>query len=357
MKERCIGTQNDTLKSSYYDGTKLLSKKDLNGNKPEIYLCTTNRSAGKTTYFNRLVTNRFKGGEGKFGLVYRFKYELDDSADKFFKDISKLFFNGDVMTSKPKASGMYHEFFLNDESCGYAMALNSADQLKKYSHFFNDIERMIFDEFQSESNHYCSDEVRKFISLHQSIARGNGKQSRYVPVYMMSNAVTINNPYFVELGISERLKHDTKFLRGNGFVLEHGFVESASNAQQDSLFNQAFSNNKYVAYASQNIYLHDEYAFIEGVEGRSRYFCTLKYKGTDFAVREYPEMGVVYCDKRVDHTNPFRISVTTADHNVNYVMLNTNSELVNTLRYYFNHGCFRFKDILCKEAVMKTVKY
>lgn len=34
----------------YYDGTKLLSMLDINGNKPEIYMCTTNRTGGKTTY-------------------------------------------------------------------------------------------------------------------------------------------------------------------------------------------------------------------------------------------------------------------------------------------------------------------
>ena len=43
----------------YYDGTKLLSMQDMNGNKPEIYISTSNRSAGKTTYFNR-KTNKDK---------------------------------------------------------------------------------------------------------------------------------------------------------------------------------------------------------------------------------------------------------------------------------------------------------
>ena len=31
----------------FYDGTKLLSLNDINGNKREIYICTFNRSAGK----------------------------------------------------------------------------------------------------------------------------------------------------------------------------------------------------------------------------------------------------------------------------------------------------------------------
>ena len=51
---------NNMADSKYYDGTKLLSMKDLNGLTPEIFMTTTNRSAGKTTYFNRMVINRYK---------------------------------------------------------------------------------------------------------------------------------------------------------------------------------------------------------------------------------------------------------------------------------------------------------
>ena len=62
----------------FYSGTKLLSMKDIKGRTPEIFLCTSNRSAGKTTYFNRLCVRRWlKYGE-KFMLVYRFNLELDD---------------------------------------------------------------------------------------------------------------------------------------------------------------------------------------------------------------------------------------------------------------------------------------
>ena len=84
------------LKQEYYDGTKLLSLSDINGDKPELYLCTTNRTGGKTTYFGRYCVNRFiKKGE-KFGLIYRYNYELDDCADKFFKDLSNLFHNTEL---------------------------------------------------------------------------------------------------------------------------------------------------------------------------------------------------------------------------------------------------------------------
>ena len=348
----------------YYDGTKLLSMLDANGNKPEIYICTTNRTGGKTTYFGRLCVNRFLDKGEKFCLIYRFNYELDGVADKFFKDIGKLFFTEYSMVSERRANGIFHELFLqsnrneaNNKSCGYAISLNSADQIKKYSHLFSDVSRMIFDEFQSETNHYCTDEIKKLLSVHTSIARGNGEQIRYVPVYMLSNPVSIINPYYIEMGISNRLRAETKFLKGDGFVLEQGFIESASEAQKQSGFNRAFASNQYVAYASESVYLNDNKAFIERMQGISHYLCTLKYMGSEFGIRDFPDDGIVYCDDRPDSTYKSKIAVTTEDHDINFVMLKRNEAFLNNLRYYFERGCFRFKDLRCKEAVLNALSY
>ena len=341
----------------YYDGTKLLSMLDLNGKKPEIYMCTTNRTGGKTTYFGRLCVNRFLDKGEKFGLIYRYNYELDDVADKFFKDLKGLFFPDKTMTAKKRAKGIFQELFINDKSCGYAIALNSSDSIKKYSHLFSDITRMLFDEFQSESNHYCSDEITKFLSVHTSIARGQGEQVRYVPVFMLANQVSIINPYYVAMGICNRLNSETKFLRGDGYVLEQGFIESASDSQKESGFNRAFKENNYVAYSSENVYLNDNYSFIEKPTGKSRYICTLKYKGNDFGVKEFAESGFIYCDDKPDSTFPMKITVTTDDHSINYVMLKRNDFFLSNLRYLFERGCFRFKDMRCKEAILNALSY
>lgn len=345
------------MSKEYYDGTKLLSLKDINGNEPEIYLCTTNRSGGKTTYFGRLLVNRFlKSGE-KFALIYRYNYELDDVAEKFFKDIGSLFFKGKEMTSKRKAKGVYHELFLDDVSCGYALSLNNADAIKKYSHLFSDVKRMLMDEFQSETNHYCDGEVKKFISVHTSIARGQGEHVRRVPVYLLGNAVSILNPYYIELGIANRLDDKTRFLRGDGFVMEQGYVDAASRAHKQSAFNRAFSNNIYVQYSTQSIYLNDNKAFVAKPTGQGRYLCTLKYKGKEYGIREYSETGIIYCDDSADSTFRVKITVTTEDHDINYVMLKRNDFFLSTLRYLFERGCFRFKDLMCKEAVLAALSY
>lgn len=344
-------------KSNYYDGTKLLSLKDINGKTPEVFMCTSNRSAGKTTYFNRLVVNRFiKRGE-KFALLYRFNYELDGCDEKFFKDIKELFFTEYDMTSAKKMKGIYQELYLNEEPCGYAISINSADQLKRNSHLFSDIDNIIFDEFQSEQNHYCDKEVEKFISIHNSIARGRSKQSRYVPVYMISNPVTILNPYYVAMDISTRLQKDTHFLRGDGFVLEQGYNETAAKALKSSAFNRAFGSSDYIAYSAEGVYLQDDLSFVDTPSGRGKYVATIRYAGIDYGVREYPELGIVFCDKSVDYQYPLKITVDTADHKLNYVMVSSNFILIQKLRYYFEHGCMRFKDLQAKEAILKALSF
>ena len=216
---------------------------------------------------------------------------------------------------------------------------------------------MFFDEFQSETNKYAPDELKKLISIHTSLARGQNKQVRYLPVYMCANPVSLINPYYVEMGITGRLKADTNFLKGDGFVLEQGFVETASVAQKESGFNRAFAKNDYVAYSAECVYLNDSSAFIDTPKGRSNYIATLRSGNKSFAIREYLDEGVVYCDKRVDESFPVRITVSANDHDVNYVMLKRSDLFLSTMRYYFERGCFRFKDIECKEIVLKALSY
>lgn len=343
--------------SDFYDGTKLLSLKDINGETPEIFICTSNRNAGKTTYFARLCVNRFKKTGAKFMIINRFNYELSESGDKFFKDIHTLFFNDDEMTFKSKAKGKFHELYLNKKPCGYSIALNDAEFIKKNSHLFSDTSAMFFDEFQSETNKYCEKEVDKLISIHTSIARGQSKQVRYLPLYMIGNPISIINPYFVELGISERLSKETKFMKGDGFVFEQGFNQSASTAQKQSAFNRAFSKNSYVDYSSQAVYLNDNYSFIEKPIGTSRYLATLKYMGSEYAIREFAESGIIYCDDRPDSSFKYKITVTTNDHEINYVMLKRNDFFISSMRFYFEKGCFRFKNLKCKEVILKSLSY
>lgn len=341
----------------YYDGTKLLSLMDINGKKPELYFCTTNRTGGKTTYFNRLAVNRFLRNKEKFLLYYRYANELDSVGEKFFKDVGDLFFKGHEMSEKMRNKGTFCELFLNGESCGYAVALNYAEKVKKLSHLFSDVKLALFDEFQSETDAYVSREIEKFLSINTSIARGQGKQRRYVPHIFIGNPITTINPYYTCLGISDRLTKQTKFLRGDGWVLEQGFNESASIAQAESPLLRAFSNEKYIAYGREGVYLNDTDTLIERPEGRSTYMCTIRYNGNHYGVRAFLDSGIIYCDNNPDLTYPDRFASDTNGIDANYVLLSMNQTLLSQLRLYWQHGCFRFKNQECKKAIIKILSY
>lgn len=345
--------------NEYYDGTKLLSLKDIRREKPGIYIVTTNRTGGKTTYFNRLMVNRFLKRKKKFCIEYRFENELDGCVEAFWKDIHPLFFPHHTMKGKVMAKGKYLDIYLDDRHCGYAVAINNAEFIKKKSQLFQDVDSILNDEFQSETNKYAPNEIRKFRSIQNSIARGRGEQVRYVPVYLVGNPVTILNPYYSALGITERLDDKTRFLRGDGWVMEQGYVRSAADAISSSPFNRAFaaSDDTYNAYASEGVYLNDSKTMLEKPSGKSRYIATIRYAGRDFGVRAYDSLGIVHASGSADLSYPVRIAVTTDDFKPNYVSIRSHSLDIDFLRYYFNNGCFRFSDLSAKQAITAALAY
>lgn len=354
--------------TKYYDGTKLLSMKDINGKTPEIYIVTSNNTAGKTTYFNRYALNRFIKYNEKFTLLFRWKYELDNVSDGFFKNIGSLFFPKYEMKDESISNKMFSRLYLcysgdtpadkpTETECGYAVTLSGADNVKKKSHFFNDTQRIIFDEFQPMSGRYLPKEIEKFQTIHVAIARGEGKQNRYVPVFMLGNPYSIVNPYYVAMGITDRLSEDTHFLRGNGFVLEQGYNADASKAMKESGFMQAFKNTGFLDYAADAKYLNDSKAFIQKMPEDGRYLVTIKYDGRSYSVKEYPEQGVLYVSDSVDESFPIRITVDVMDHDVNYLMISRHDMAIKQYKAYFDHGCVRFKNQLCKTAFLALISY
>lgn len=336
---------------NYYSPSKLLKLKDLDGEEPSIYLITTNRSAGKTTSMLKRALELFKTNGKKTILMYRYQYEISGSS-AIFRDVLNMYPSyGEEMKSMPHAKGLFHELFLDNESFGFAVSLSNPDGLKKYSPMFADVDMIIFDEFQCETGKYLNKEVEKFQSLYLTIARGGGSQSRQVKVFLLGNMVSIMNPYFINLGIHKRLKDDTNFMRGNGWVAEFGFNESASNSIKKNGFFKAFKNEGYMSYSTEKVYLVDSQVFIEKPKGRARYLCTIQHEGSSYGVREYYDEGIVHVSKKTDKSCRQVIAFKPSDHNQNTIMLNHYSYMWKNIKDAFNNGYLRFDDIKSKSAI------
>ena len=251
----------------YFEAHSVFEFKDADGNTPEILMVDGNRTGGKTTAFSRLFVDEFlKDETEKFFLLYRYKNDMKDVADAFFKDIKTLFFPEHNMKATGHANGSYYELFLDGKPCGYASSLTMASKLKRFSHIFSDVKKIFFDEYQDENNLYLPDEVQKFQSIHTTIARGQGNAVRFVPVYMASNSISIFNPYYTALGITGKINSKTKVYRGQGFVLLRLVIKDVAEAQKKSAFNRAFSASDYASSSIDNSFLNDDTFNVEKMQ-------------------------------------------------------------------------------------------
>ena len=337
----------------YFTAHDISEYKDANGKTPEILLIDGNRAAGKTTAFSRKFVCDFLERGKKFMLIYRYANELHDIAEAFFKDIHVLFFPENEMTDKTRANGAYVELYLDGKSCGYAVALNTAAKLKHYSHIFSDVEQMLFDEYQLENGYYISEEIKKFVSLHMTVARGRGSVVRFVPVYMLSNSISIFNPYYSAFGIAPRINSRTKVLRGDGWVLLRLTLKEVSREQEKSAFNRAFSGSSYIQAATDNSFLNDETYNIEKrnvsdmspefvfVDSEKTFVCFGKYQ--DFHIRKG---GII--------PNVPVYGVRQSDRNGQNRSIR-HSAIFGRLNAYYANGYITFQDAETKTAFLSLL--
>ena len=341
--------------AEYYDGTKILTLKDINGNEPQFKLVVGNRTAGKSFYFKRMLVRRFLKTGKKFCVLVRFKNEMMAVAESFFKDVQQITYPDKVMTAKPYGKDLFMELFIDDVPCGYCVPINSADTIKRYSSNFVDVEAIMFDEFQSEINKYCPREIEKFQSIIVSICRGQSQQFRPVPVYMISNAVSMFNPYYVFFGLTKKITGNTKFIRGKNYVFEHCYVESAAKAIASAF---AFGETAYSDYATKNSYLLDTSNFIERVKGPKSFQFYFRVNGTAFGVWQVNDGELLYVSTSFDPKYPTSFAIKTTDHDIGSTFLRGKaSGLMRYLREYFDSGRCRFEDMACREAFIDFVGY
>lgn len=332
--------------SVYYDGSKLNSLQDMNGNKPEIIICVGNRTAGKTVYWNSHFMDKIKKKKWRYFVwLVRHKYELEDVVEQFYEPIQFRYPDTKVRCGKIVQRG-YREIFIDEHLRGFAISLKYYEQIKKVSNLFNNVDAILWDEFQCErGGNYLPDEMDAFLSIHKSIARGNGEMSRFVPVYCVGNKISLLAPLYTLTDISYRIREDTKFLRGNGYVLEQCFNENAEKAQNESIFNQALGDNE----EKRNSYKED-FTNIQKMKGKYVYICTFKSNGENFSIKRY-EDGLYYCSENIDDFCKRRY--TLDEPTLGW----TSTQFIQGYRNIYNKGLFRFSSLKSRAALINFIHY
>ena len=335
----------------FYNGSKLLSMKDIDGNLPAIYAVDGNRSDGKTTFFARKLIRDFKKHDKKFMIIKRYKYQIYKTHLTFFALVNQHWFPDDRLTAKKGENGLYMELFLNDMPCGYVCDLNSAEKLKEYSQFYCDTDQIFMDEFQAKE--YVPDEITNFGILYSSTARGYGTPVRYVPVYMCCNHVSSLNPYYKAWkcgAIVDGIKKG--FYRGHGVVVERDFNEKISNMQKESAFMKAFSGADFVKHVTENESFVDNFSFVEKIKtARFDYICNIHVDGEVISLVRVNDVEHVryYFSDNVNLNCNCNFTIFSSDHCEDTLLLNRNIDFLNMLKSNFDHGFIRFSSLEVKE--------
>lgn len=333
----------------FYNGENLLLKKDIDGKLPIMNLITSNRSAGKTSYFLMFSWFLKKLYNKKTVFFYRYSYELSES-DKIFTDIIEQYGFGEKTKSVKIIKDLLYEIFIDEESIGYAVRISNVDSLKKFSPIFAGVELCIMDEFQTESGVYLKKEVEKMQSILYTISRGGGEQSREVLTILIGNPVTIMNPYYINLGIHKRLTKDVHFLRGKRYVAEFTVNNSSKQAIAENGLTELFDSS-YSEYSQDGNFLINSESFIEKPNGKSRYLFTIIYDGDIYGVREFLADGIVHVSNKPDMTCNNILVFKPNDHTQNTILLKRACYTWSFIRDAFDYGKLRFSDIKTKDVI------
>lgn len=335
----------------HYNPVKLLSKKDIEGKTPAIYISSGNRTGGKTTAFNGMLLNRYIKHREKFGLIYRYAKDSTDVVERFFKDIGRMWFTDGVMTSKIQPYGC--EIFYNGKSCGYGLPLNLSDDIKKRSHLLTDIEKCLFDEFQSETGAYLDNELTRFQTIMFSLSRGCGKMYRYVPCILISNQVSALNPYYEALGVLPRLCTGGHYIKGHGWVLEVYINPDAKKAIETSPLAKAFSKSEYAGYAANGDYLNDNKKNVKKITtAEKKYLYTLKYNGHNYSVNLIND--ILYIGDTSDKTRKSKYSCCMSDVCDEFPLISENAK-----KFICNkamRGKIVYNSLKSQEAIERILK-
>ena len=351
-------------KDHFYHWDWLLKQKDRNGKRPIIYIvCSKVRGPGKTFDATKKLMERLLANGEKFILLCRIKDDLGTIAEGIFKHVLRQKYP-EVTMYERKVGRIYSNIFIDVTKgkeketlhAGYVIPLNSASSIKNISGMFADAEAFFFDEFQPMSKHeYLPDEVVKFQSIYESVARGNGQTCRYVPVYMSSNTIDRYNPYFVALGLVSKLQDNTRFYRGNGFVFQQTTNEYAVKAHKEQGISAILNTGRNSDYADDSTWANDCKTAVCKPDdwGRPTYFTTICYNGGEYGVKYYSDVGLYYIDRTPDKKHPFRFCLTL-DGEKNLPLLKT-SPIAKILRDAIEGGCVRYKDNGCRNMAMEMI--
>ena len=326
----------------YYDLTKVLTYNAF------LNFLIGERGVGKTYSTTKFLISQFLKKGYEFAYVRRYKTELKKDAPQFFDSI--------IENNEFKEHHLYYrheKFYCNDKVIGHAMTLSTAQNLKGSN--FPKVKYIIFDEFiiEDNSHHYIQNEVSIFLSLIESVAR-----TRDIKVFMLGNACSLTNPYFMFFDITLPYNSQIKTYKEGLILLNYMKNEKYREFKKQTKFGKLVSGTSYEDYAINNKFYNDNKDFIEKKTGNSKCTFSFRYKDNIYGIWLDYNVGKVFVSFSYN-PNGIIFACTKDDMTPNTMLLsiakNYNSWKVFIKNYKL--GNVFYENIKIKLAVQDILRY
>lgn len=353
------GQQIDT--SIFWSARKTLTHNTL------INVIVGNRGGGKTYGAKNLGIDNFIKKKEQFGYIRRYKDDLKEPMARFFDDIKDQYPDYEFKTDskhfyirlKPHDE---KEPWTDDDIAGFGFVLSTASNKKSIS--YPNISLLIFDEFLLDKGNvtYLSDEPGKLLNLYETIARPGTGHIRVI-LFMLANALSITNPYFLYWD----LKMPTKADKNGKYIWKHPtrpiLVEDVRNerfidAKANTEFGRLVAGTKYADYSINNKFLLDNNTFVEKKSPKARYFFTFIYNEKKYGVWISHAEGKMWVSENVDPSCVTVYSLTLKDHQPNTMFLKNQNQYGRFKMFIvaFDDGNVYFENINIKNITYEVFK-
>lgn len=330
------------MNNFYFDYNKILSYNAL------INIIIGERGVGKTYGATKLVVNDFLKNKNEFAYIRRYKPELKLAIPNFFQAINNnCEFKNNLYTKG-------NHFYCDNEIFGYGMTLATAQDLKSVN--FSQVRTIIFDEFiieEGQKKFYLKNEVFTFLNLIETISR-----LRDVRIFMLANAGSLTNPYFLFFDITLPYNNDIKLFKDNTILLQYIKNEKYRNIKKQTRFGKLIAGTDFEDYAINNKFINDNKNFIEHKTGSAKFSFAFIFQNETFGVWTDYKNSKMYISTDYYQNTPFMFATTVDDHNMNTMFLN-NAKKYSCWKYLidnYNLGNLRFENTKIKNITMKLIK-
>lgn len=327
-------------KSMFWDINRTTTHNSL------FYIIVGNRGGGKSYGAKKKAIENFIRRKEQFGYIRRYRDDLKKPIEQFFKDVAYEFpdyefkVNGDKLYIRVKPEDSKQKW-TDDDIAGYGFVLSTANNKKSMS--FPRITMLIFDEFLLEEGNqrYLTGEVNKLLNLYETVARPGTDHPRCT-LWMLANAITITNPYF----LAWKLRMPTTMDKNGKWIWKHPtkpiLVEDVRNekfieAKKATEFGAIIAGTEYAEFSIENKFLLDDDTFVQPKSPKARHLFNFDYKGVVLGVWYDGVERKMYVTKFSD---PYAMTyaMTLDDHRPNTVLLRNKGR-----NYHFNMMIEAFK--------------